>query len=146
MDATPSWVPARDYAEVNNVPFWKDWNPRGGVAWDVTGDGKTAVKVALGRYVAKQSTTFTLGMNPITTSINTVTRTWNDTNGNYIPDCDLASLTANGECGALNNTNFGGINPTIHYADDVLARHQQPRLQLGFHDRSATPAPHRACR
>ena len=119
VDATP-WVPARDYKEVNNVPSWKDWNPRGGMAWDVTGDGKTALKVALGRYVSKQSTTFTLGLNPITTSINTVNRTWNDTNGDYKPDCDLANLSANGECGAVNNTNFGGINPTIHYADDVL--------------------------
>jgi len=122
VDATPNgWVPARDYAQVLNVPFWRDWNPRGGLAWDVTGDGKTAVKVALGRYVSKQSTTFTLGLNPITTSINTVTRSWTDINGDFNPDCNLASLTANGECGAVNNTNFGGINPTIHYADDVLS-------------------------
>ena len=119
VDATP-WVPARDYAQVNNVPSWKDWNPRGGVAWDVTGDGKTAVKVAMGRYVTKGSTTFTLGLNPITTSINTVNRTWNDTNGNYVPDCDLGNFGVNGECGALNNTNFGGRNPTINYSDDVL--------------------------
>jgi hypothetical protein len=70
--------------------------------------------------VAKHSTTFTVANNPITTSINTVTRTWNDTNGDYIPDCNLALLPANGECGAVNNTNFGGINPTIHYADDVI--------------------------
>ena len=70
--------------------------------------------------MAKQKPTFTLGLNPITTSINTVTRTWNDTNGNYVPDCDLVNKVANGECGAVNNTNFGGINPTIHYADEVL--------------------------
>ena len=74
----------------------------------------------MGRYVTKGSTTFTLGLNPITTSINTVNRTWNDTNGNYVPDCDLGNFGVNGECGALNNTNFGGRNPTINYSDDVL--------------------------
>jgi hypothetical protein len=74
----------------------------------------------MGRYVTKGSTTFTLGLNPITTSINTVNRTWNDTNANYVPDCDLGNFGVNGECGALNNTNFGGRNPTINYSDDVL--------------------------
>jgi len=121
VDGTPNgWLPARDFAEVNNVPLWKDWDPRVGAVYDLFGDGKTAVKVALGRYVTKNSTNVTLGLNPITTSINSVTRTWNDTNGNYVPDCNLGNLGANGECQAVNNANFGGLNPTIHYADDAI--------------------------
>ena len=43
--------------------------------------------------------------------------------GNALPDDgiqDLADKAANLECGAVNNTNFGGINPTIHYADDAI--------------------------
>jgi hypothetical protein len=43
------------------------------------------------------------------------TRTWNDSlypagdprNGNYVPDCDLNSRVLNGECGAMDNRNFG---------------------------------------
>ncbi len=121
VDATPNgWVPARDFPEVNNVPFWRDLDPRGGVAWDLFGDGKTAVKVAVGRYVAKNSTTITLANNPIQTSINSVTRTWTDANGNFVPDCNLASRGANGECGDVSNTNFGGLNPTTHYAEDAI--------------------------
>ncbi len=129
VDATPNgWVPARDYPEINNQPLWKDWDPRGGVAWDLFGDGKTAVKVALGRYPARNATAIITALNPISTSINTVSRNWNDSfygpgdprNGNYIPDCDLANRAANGECAAVTNTNFGGINPTVHYADDAI--------------------------
>ena len=60
VDATPNgWVPARDFPEVKNVPMWKDWNPRVGAAYDLFGDGKTALKFSIGRFVAKTSVTIT---------------------------------------------------------------------------------------
>ena len=121
VDATPNgWIPARDFAEVTSTPSWKDLNPRGGAVFDLFGDGKTALKVTMGRYVAKTTTAITQSNNPITTSVNSVTRVWNDTNGNYIPDCDLANRAANGECLAVSNQNFGGLNITTLYDDDVL--------------------------
>jgi Carboxypeptidase regulatory-like domain len=121
VDATPNgWVPARDFPEIDNVPFYRDLSPRVGAAWDLFGDGRTAVKLSLGRYVGKGSTALTLANNPITTSINTVTRVWNDANGNYIPDCNLANLAANDECLAVNNVNFGAFNPNTRYADDAI--------------------------
>ena len=40
-----------------------------------------------------------------------VTRSWTDTNGNYVPDCDLLDPNANTRggdtCGQLSNANFG---------------------------------------
>jgi hypothetical protein len=49
-----------------------------------------------------------------------VTRTWTDTNGNYVPDCALSDFAANGECGSISNTAFG--QPVINtvYDDEVV--------------------------
>lgn len=121
MPATPNgWVPERRFAAVENVPQWWDANPRLGVAYDLFGNGRTAIKAAVGRFVDKTSVTITQAINPITASINTVNRAWNDANGNLIPDCDLANRAANGECGAMANQNFGGTRVTTNYADDMI--------------------------
>jgi hypothetical protein len=48
------------------------------------------------------------------------TRTWTDLNGNFSPDCDLRNFGANGECGALDNRNFGSVAVNTRYASDVI--------------------------
>jgi Carboxypeptidase regulatory-like domain len=114
------WVPARDFGAVSGVPAWKDINPRFGASYDLFGNGKTALKASIGRYVAKTGTAVASANNPVTTSVNSITRTWGDANGNYVPDCDLKNRAANGECGPMSDANFGGLSPTTHWADDVL--------------------------
>ena len=49
------FVPARNFPEVPCVPCWKDLNPRFAAAYDLFGDGKTALKTSLGRYVAAEA-------------------------------------------------------------------------------------------
>jgi hypothetical protein len=95
---------------------WKDLTPRMGAAYDLFGNGKTAIKVNVGKYLtALTASNSDLDLNPlIRTSLNT-TRTWNDSffpagdprNGNYVPDCDLINVNANAECGRMDNQNFG---------------------------------------
>ena len=117
MPAT-KFVPARDFDPVSHVPLWKDVSPRLGFAYDLFGNGRTAVKASLGRYVGKTAISVAADNNPVTRSVLNVTRTWTDANGNFVPDCDLANFSTNGECGAISNTNFGRVNPNATRYDE----------------------------
>ena len=103
------------FPETKGVDAYKDLTPRGGVAYDVFGNGKTAVKVSFGRYLeAAQNGGLFVASRPTSRVSTTATRTWTDSNGNFTPDCDLLNnaaqnLIASGGdfCGAVANTNFG---------------------------------------
>ena len=97
---------------VGDVQNWKDISPRVGVAWDVFGNGRTAVKASFGRYNQLSRSDMTRRFHPFTSSLNTTTRSWTDTNGNYIPDCDTTNFAANGECGAMSDARFGQSIPS----------------------------------
>lgn len=114
------FLPARSFEPVKDVPNWHDLSPRLGVSYDLFGNGKTAVKASLGRYVAGQTLAIARANNPIETSISSSSRTWNDSNGNFVPDCELSNQQANGECGR-GNLSFGQPNATAtRYDDEVL--------------------------
>lgn len=60
------FVPARSFEAIENVPNWKDLSPRLGVVWDVFGNGRTAVKVSVNRYVEVNLGQFATSVNPLT--------------------------------------------------------------------------------
>jgi hypothetical protein len=115
------FLPERDFAAVHDIPNWKDLNPRVGASYDLFGTGRTAIRVSLGRFSESQGIGFPRAVNPLTTSVTQVARTWSDANVNYEPDCDLQNFATNGECGPISDRNFGQNNPNAtRYADEVL--------------------------
>jgi len=113
-------VPARSYAKVDCVPCWKDINPRVAASYDLFGNGKTALKFNFGRFNQADIYTMARANNPVVTAVTSTNRPWSDANNDFVPDCNLAVQTANGECGAIDNVNFGKNNPKATvYASDV---------------------------
>jgi len=105
------------FERTDGVNF-KDVSPRGGLALDVFGNGKTALKVNFGKYMDPASNlngNYSIS-NPIARIATTATRTWTDNGtggpgtpgyGDFIPQCDLTNNALNGECAATTQTTFG---------------------------------------
>jgi hypothetical protein len=86
---------------------WRDVTPRVGVAYDLFGNGKTALKFNYGKYMEGLSSLFGLDLNPAFRISTSTSRSWTDSNKNFVPDCDLKILQLNGECGQVADLNFG---------------------------------------
>ncbi|MSO53104.1 MAG: hypothetical protein CK533_13855 [Acidobacterium sp.] len=76
------FTPARSIPTVKNVPNWSDWAPRFSMAYDLFGNGKTAVKYSLNRYNAAAATSLAFSFNTLT--LTTRTLPWTDVNGDLI--------------------------------------------------------------
>src|ERR1700687_6047179 len=65
---------------------WNDVTPRVGAAYDLFGNGKTALKFNLGKYMEAFSATNTdLDLNPLIRNTVSTTRTWNGPGFNFLP-------------------------------------------------------------
>ena len=135
FDRARSWFPAQQEGpsrflptpilipETVGIDSYKDITARVGMASDVFGNGSTALKLNIGKYLEGAgvsgnyaNTNPSLRMPQTTPTFGTagVTRAWTDANQNVVPDCDLSDpaaqdLRATGGdlCGVISNTNFG---------------------------------------
>jgi hypothetical protein len=75
-----TWIGARNFAAIPNVPNWNDWAIRLAASFDLFGTGKTALKVNAGKYVAAQAAGYAQsfnGMSGVTQQV-----TWTDSSRN----------------------------------------------------------------
>jgi hypothetical protein len=107
-----------------SVDAFNDLTPRFGVAYDLFGTGRTALKFNGGAYLgnATNGGPYTRN-NPAVRTVSSVSRGWTD-DGDRVVECNLAILTANGECAALtgNNLNFGGTSGNITQVNEDTLR------------------------
>ena len=120
LDREP--LPANDVLlpRTVGVTGYDDMTPRGGVAWDLFGDGKTAVKINGGRYL-QNAVAFELytATNPLADIPVSVTRSWTDANNNFSPDCNLTNLEQSGS-----RSSGGDFCGTV---SDLQLRHVESR-------------------
>jgi hypothetical protein len=100
---------ARRFDETPNMPEWFDVAPRFGVAYDVFGNARTAIKATINKYMAGQTLGFAQRYNPL--QLQSDTRTWNDLNND-----DVAQ---DHEIGPSNNARF---------AEPVFTRRPDPDI------------------
>jgi hypothetical protein len=145
-ETVSSWAPAGENGilDVNEfgsafllprtdgVKGYHDITPRFGMAYDVFGNGKTALKANVGQYLqgAWTGDAYTIS-NAGSTLVTSINRTWSDGRnlpagtpgvvvGDYVAQCDLMNPLANGECGPWSANNWGSFNQTTTVNPAVL--------------------------
>ena len=128
-DHAYSWSPAEHNGTADTSPFnpapiafertvsvrgYDDISPRVGVAYDLFGNGRTALKAHIGRYLAAATNDGNYVVNnPANRIQETLSRSWIDTNNNKVVDCDILapqSQSAVDTCGALTGNSLRFAN------------------------------------
>ncbi len=157
FDRSTSWFPQQQegpsrflptpivFPETNGVNAYKDFTPRFGASWDVFGNGKTAVKANIGKYLEGVGVQLnyananpSLRMPQSTSVFGTagVTRSWTDNNHDFVPDCNLQNPSAQSPAttGSVDNC---GVISNLLFGQNVLTNNYDPALLTGWGVRSA---------
>ncbi|HEY7185035.1 MAG TPA: carboxypeptidase regulatory-like domain-containing protein [Vicinamibacterales bacterium] len=108
------WSPAAHF-DAFDVQDWKDLSPRLGLAYDLFGNGKTAIKFSIARYVNGEAAGTAAANNPQTTVGRTDTRTWTD-NGDFTIFNADGTVQSN-ELGPSTSSTFGKLVPSTTSTD-----------------------------
>ena len=161
FDIAKSWFPEQNigpdrflpvayhFEETKGIDSYKDITPRFGLAYDVFGNGRTAVKMNIGKYLEGVGVQLNYANTNPTTRIPTstgpfgvpgVTRTWIDADGDLVADCDFANPLANGNAAAVNGgggPDFCGQISNLRFGQPVLTGNYDPDLLSGWGVRAA---------
>ncbi len=150
-DRAWSWAPAEHNGSTETSQFmpnpitfprtvsvagYNDITTRWGAAWDVFGNGRTALKANIGKYLQTATNDENYAVNNpagLTRFVTFVTnRSWIDHDTDFVIDCQLMNFAAQSPaatgsvdtCGALsgNNLNFGNPNPNATVVNPAMLK------------------------
>jgi hypothetical protein len=128
------------------MPIWKSWSPRASAVYDLTGDGKTAVRFGFNRFQSAATTTFASLYDPANALNVFAIAPWIDKNGDNIaegtpgcnfqtdPNCEINFATVPKNFGTV-SLSTPAPNVTRPYADAYnlgATREVLPGVSLSF--------------
>ena len=116
--------PGFQFPKTEGVRGYHDITPRMGGAYDLFGNGKTALKVSMSKYLqaAYAGEAYTVA-NPAVSLVQTTTRGWNDRDAvpggipnDFVPQCDFLNPAQNLECQGWSTLSWGrqGTTTTVN--------------------------------
>jgi hypothetical protein len=133
-------------APVACLPCWNDWSIRFGASYDLFGNGKTAIKTSVGKFLAQQALGLASSTNPLAGQ--TDARAWTDLDKNGTIFDANGNVEFN-ELGPSRNNNFGlpaggtVVDPNLprptNWEETVSVQHELiPNVSLtaGFYHRT----------
>jgi hypothetical protein len=137
-----TFVGERTFPKIDNVPNWTDYTPRLAASYDLVGNGKTALKVSVSRYISRTSAgSIISAFNPL--RLLSETRTWNDANRDTIPQLTEIGATRGGLTSAANVRIDPNLTRPYQWEQSVTLEHQlRPTLALAasYYHRKFTDA------
>ena len=122
-----TWVGARNWTEQTGLPKWTNAAPQLGFAFDVRGDGKTAIKGNYRRSYYQIGDTIARSLNG--NGLDNVWAKWNDLDGNgRLSPGPCGDLTCSPELGTIPAFSVGNT-----FYDPDTKRPYDDEFRLGFH-------------
>ena len=121
LPATPNIPTERFFPGLEKGNF-KDLSPRLGVVYDLFGNGRTAIKASVNRYVGVGMTT----VSGAVSALGSDTRQWTDRNNNFVPDGDPSNPLLNDELGPSTNGRFAQAFIPLRYDPDAFGYGVRP--------------------
>jgi hypothetical protein len=134
-----TFFPGATFPKTDGVTGYRDLTTRFGAAYDVLGNGKTALKVNLGKYLQGASVSnLAYTANPALRIVGgggglfppSVVRNWEDDDGDFVPDCVLTNLNAQG----TSRASMGGVNDGIDFCNSTDLRFGSTQLIGAVYD------------
>ena len=107
------FFPAEQFPAFDDIPNWESGVWRIGASYNLTGDGRTALKGSVGRFMVQEGTRLVQQVNP--NDLSGDFRSWTDRNGNNIAELDELGPSTRPYGGKVNK-----IDPSLKqpYSDE----------------------------